>query len=213
MPTLNRSTADKMSLKHYRRKMKWRIKAVNHSFQLPDYFAPMLAGRKHARIADLGSGPINMVGDTWPDCEIEMVCSDGLWNEYAELWGDITPHVTVEQQDMESLTYEDDSFDIVHCVNALDHCKDPRKALEEMLRIVKPGGWIYLRHGENEGERMKYHGYHQFNLSRNGWCWYPNGDANSGWQLIGFKTEFKTETSHLKDYPFPEMVVSTFHNV
>lgn len=50
----------------------------------------------------------------------------------------------IEKQDMEKLTYPDDSFEIVTCINALDHTKNPRAAIEEMIRICKPGGFIYI---------------------------------------------------------------------
>ena len=51
----------------------------------------------------------------------------------------------VEYQDMENLTYPDASFDIVHCRNALDHTKDAQKAVEEMIRICKPGGTVFIK--------------------------------------------------------------------
>jgi ubiquinone/menaquinone biosynthesis C-methylase UbiE len=57
---------------------------------------------------------------------------------------------------MEELTYEDNSFDLVHCVNALDHTSNAQKALDEMKRICKPNGYIYLRHTRNQ--KRAHHG-------------------------------------------------------
>ena len=67
---------------------------------------------------------------------------------------------------MEKLTYKDEMFDIVHCANALDHCVDPFKALKEMYRVCKPGGWIYLRHAINSGKKERYSMQHQWNIQK-----------------------------------------------
>jgi ubiquinone/menaquinone biosynthesis C-methylase UbiE len=45
---------------------------------------------------------------------------------------------------MENLTYEDNFFDIVVCINALDHTEDALKALKEMIRVCKKGGRVYI---------------------------------------------------------------------
>jgi ubiquinone/menaquinone biosynthesis C-methylase UbiE len=45
---------------------------------------------------------------------------------------------------MEKLTYPDNYFDIVHCSNALDHTHNALPAVKEMIRVCKPGGWIYI---------------------------------------------------------------------
>ena len=66
---------------------------------------------------------------------------------------------------MSDLTYKDEFFDIVVCINALDHSDNPHKALQEMLRVCKVGGWIYLRHFINNAQNQKYSGLHRWNIS------------------------------------------------
>jgi SAM-dependent methyltransferase len=44
----------------------------------------------------------------------------------------------------EALPYPDSSFGIVFAVNAFEHFHDPAAALDEMLRVLKPGGHVYL---------------------------------------------------------------------
>lgn len=68
--------------------------------------------------------------------------------------------------------YEDDSIDIFICSHVLEHVEDDRKAIAELYRILKPGGWgivmvpIVLTLSEiledpsikTESERCKYFG-------------------------------------------------------
>jgi ubiquinone/menaquinone biosynthesis C-methylase UbiE len=46
--------------------------------------------------------------------------------------------------DAMSLPFEDGSFDAVSCLEALEFVTDPRRALCEMIRVVKPGGVLWL---------------------------------------------------------------------
>lgn len=43
------------------------------------------------------------------------------------------------------LPFENESFDVVHAHQVLQHLADPVAALREMLRVCKPGGWIAAR--------------------------------------------------------------------
>ncbi len=44
----------------------------------------------------------------------------------------------------ESLPYEDDTFDYLHCYTVLEHVMDVKKSLEEMVRVLKPGGFAHI---------------------------------------------------------------------
>jgi ubiquinone/menaquinone biosynthesis C-methylase UbiE len=43
------------------------------------------------------------------------------------------------------LAFEDGSFDVVHAHQVLQHLTDPVRALREMRRVCRPGGWIAAR--------------------------------------------------------------------
>ncbi len=43
--------------------------------------------------------------------------------------------------DICNLPFKDNSFDIIFCNHVLEHIPDDQKAMEEMYRILKPGGW------------------------------------------------------------------------
>jgi ubiquinone/menaquinone biosynthesis C-methylase UbiE len=63
-----------------------------------------------------------------------------------------------------SQTYAENSFDLVHAANSLDHSHDPVAAIKAAVRVVKPGGCVYLEHILNEGDRERYGGLHQWNF-------------------------------------------------
>jgi len=44
-----------------------------------------------------------------------------------------------------NLPFEEASFDVVHAHQVLQHLSDPVRALREMQRVCKPGGWIACR--------------------------------------------------------------------
>lgn len=43
--------------------------------------------------------------------------------------------------DILDLPFEDESFDIVFCNHVLEHIEDDRKAMSELFRVMKKGGW------------------------------------------------------------------------
>jgi SAM-dependent methyltransferase len=44
----------------------------------------------------------------------------------------------------ESLPFRDESFDIVYCYSTLEHVRDAPAAVAEMVRVLRPGGALYL---------------------------------------------------------------------
>lgn len=170
-----------MSLTHYQRTINTLLKEYNRIFPLPYYFERFLTGKTEAKIADLGSGPVCTLGNIWGEVKVTIYASDILANEYAELTNEVL-RTPIEYQNMENLTYPNEYFDVVQCVNALDHTKNIKKAIEEMVRVCKVGGYIYLRHGHNQ---MKVNGGrgHYWNAGRKG---FSNGKVTI--PLTGFAT-------------------------
>lgn len=54
----------------------------------------------------------------------------------------LDPHL--QQADVMSSPYEDQSFDVVMAAHVLEHLPDPQRALAEMVRVLKPGGMVFL---------------------------------------------------------------------
>lgn len=93
------------------------------------------------RLLDVGCGPRGSL--EWATSAAGIVGVDPLADRYRAL--------QTRQQRMsyvnayaENMPFEDGYFDDVFCFNALDHTADFRRALDEMRRVLKPGGRFLL---------------------------------------------------------------------
>jgi ubiquinone/menaquinone biosynthesis C-methylase UbiE len=130
------------------------------------------------RVLDVASGPLSGVPTKAHENPVERVCADALADVYNSLldeYGyDDVPRVLKIKAEELSAALMQDRFHFVHIDNALDHCKDPARALAEMYRVCRPGGLIRVVSIENEGVRQQYQGLHQWNLKADAeslWLW------------------------------------------
>jgi ubiquinone/menaquinone biosynthesis C-methylase UbiE len=54
------------------------------------------------------------------------------------------PRITFEQASVEAIPYPDDMFDVVWCAGVLMHVGSEERALDELARVLKPGGLLYM---------------------------------------------------------------------
>ena len=139
---------------------------------------------KHVKIADIGSGPLSIIGSFVPGMNSKIYHSDK--QDFSSFYKkhSITPLIEVEYQDMEKLTYPDDYFDVVHCANALDHTKLAEQAVMEMIRVCKPGGWIYITCNLDQ---MDTGHKHYWNAKQGGV--FTNGKQSFDLKVVGFETK------------------------
>ncbi|WP_326653684.1 class I SAM-dependent methyltransferase [Streptomyces sp. NBC_01750] len=76
-------------------------------------------------------------------------------------------HVGFAVADVHALDFPDDSFDVVHAHQVLQHVGDPVQALREMRRVCRPGGIVAARDSD----------YGAF-------TWFPEVPALDGWQSL-----------------------------
>ena len=50
----------------------------------------------------------------------------------------------LKQADILSIPYADQSFDFVMAAHVLEHLPEPQRALNEMIRVLKPGGMLFV---------------------------------------------------------------------
>lgn len=73
-------------------------------------------------------------------------------------------HIEFIRMSGEQLQFEDNTFDVVALSNALHHLENIEQTLNEMERVVKPGGWLLINEISNgeltpaqENQRMLHH--------------------------------------------------------
>ena len=133
------------------------------------------------KILNVGSGPV-------PDVKIP-----GIDITYCDC-KDFGP--PVEVQDMEELDYPDRSFDIVICINALDHTKNALRAIAEFARVAED--YIYIKCWLDQ----KQTGYkHYWDAKEDGT--FTNGTETFNLKDWGFKIKY-TDTGGERRYNYIE---------
>ncbi|MBD3931266.1 methyltransferase domain-containing protein [Streptomyces chumphonensis] len=69
--------------------------------------------------------------------------------------------------DVHALDFADDSFDVVHAHQVLQHVGDPVRALREMRRVCRPGGVVAVRDADYDAM-----------------TWYPASPVLDAWQEL-----------------------------
>ena len=57
---------------------------------------------------------------------------------------DLDSPLAMVSLDITDIPYAESTFDVVLCSHVLEHIPDDRKAMSELYRILKPGGWALL---------------------------------------------------------------------
>ena len=105
------------------------------------------------RLLDVATGtgrvPLFLLQDGRFEGEVVAVDGASRMLDYAKTELDAlppAPHVTVElrQMDATRLRFEDNSFDAVTCLEALEFFPNDEAALREMVRVLKPGGFLMV---------------------------------------------------------------------
>lgn len=116
------------------------------------YLEPEL--RDDATLLDVGAGPGTITVDFAR--RVAHVTATELDDDALSLSRDLARqeglhNIAFEVQDVHSLTFPDDSFDIVHAHQVLQHVADPVQALRELARVARPGGVVAVRDADYGG--------------------------------------------------------------
>jgi SAM-dependent methyltransferase len=150
-----------------------------HSKEIRDKIEAVKPVPADAKVLEVGCGAHGLIFFFGAG---EGVGVDPLADHYRNLfpvWQDRAKTIAVGG---ETLPFEDDSFDVVLCDNVVDHALNPRKILEEISRVLKPGGTLYF-------EVNVHHGFY-----------HAAATAHAGWRAIGVPfeiTPFADHTVHL----------------
>jgi SAM-dependent methyltransferase len=61
------------------------------------------------------------------------------------LTANLNPWAGMVKMDITDIQYDDGSFDAIICCHVLEHVSDDRKAMSELHRTLRPGGWAILQ--------------------------------------------------------------------
>ena len=110
------------------------------------HLLPQLRDDQH--LLDVGAGPGTITLDLAG--RVDRVTATEVGEAELALSRDLAAergvtNVSFEVQDIHALTFPDDTFDVTHAHQVLQHVADPVQALRELHRVTRPGGIIAVR--------------------------------------------------------------------
>ncbi len=147
------------------RSHRWRTAENSAAYLLPHLFSG-------AAVLDVGCGPGTITGDfatrVTPGRVTAMELSAPALNlARTEIGQRGLSNVDFAVGDVHALDFADQSFDVVHAHQVLQHVGDPVTALREMRRVTKAGGIVAVRDSD----------YAAF-------TWYPQRPALDEWMAL-----------------------------
>jgi SAM-dependent methyltransferase len=131
--------------------------AVSHWSRFFEYPWAWIEGdlKGHHTILDAGGGlsPFQLLAATVCKAVVNV---DAARREVVEKAGlayafKAARNLSVEYGDIRKLLYTDGSFDRVFCISVLEHLDRPEEVLNELLRVLRPGGHLLLTMDVTEG--------------------------------------------------------------
>ncbi len=117
-----------------------------------EYLRPHLSGQ--TRLLDVGAGPGSITVDF--ATVVSHVTATEIDEAALALSRDLAArrglsNLDFSVEDVHALSFADDSFDVVHAHQVLQHVEDPVRALREMRRVTVPGGIVAARDADYAG--------------------------------------------------------------
>jgi SAM-dependent methyltransferase len=110
------------------------------------WYYSKFADRIGGRVLELGSG-IGNISRLLAEDATELVVTD-VEDVYLERLREelgAEPHVRVERYDLEGpppAPIASEPFDVVISLNVLEHVQDDRRAIRDLVSLLRPGGWL-----------------------------------------------------------------------
>lgn len=133
------------------------------------------------RILEVGSGTGGLIFGFGNNLNVGI---DPLAVQYKEMFPGIQSMASTVAAFGENLPFADASFDVVLSDNAIDHGEQPFAIIDEMMRVLRPGGMLYFT------VNVHHPIYHFASI------------AHGAWNALGLKIElsaFADHTVHLTE--------------
>ncbi|SGZ46643.1 CIC11C00000003265 [Sungouiella intermedia] len=124
------------------------------------YVIPYL--KKSDKLLDVGLGPGSILKD-FANYVGEVVGVETIPDliEISSNQPDLPSLVLFQLGLAYNLPFEDASFDVVHALQVVIHLSEPEKALKEMLRVCKPGGYVLVKDADLQMTVVYPQKYHE----------------------------------------------------
>jgi len=133
------------------------------------YLLPHL--RRGMSLLDVGAGPGTITADlarlVEPGRTTALEATEAAIDITKATFAKLDVQVDFAVGDVHALDLPDDTYDVVHAHQVLQHVADPVQALKEMRRVCKPGGIVAVRDSD-------YHGF----------VWYPELPELDEWMAL-----------------------------
>ena len=75
---------------------------------------------------------------------------------------DLDSPLAIQKADLTNLSYQSNNFNAILCYHVLEHIENDLKAMSELFRILKPGGWAIL---QSPIDWKREHTYEDFTIT------------------------------------------------
>lgn len=127
-------------------------------------------------VVDVGGGPVGLAHYIPAKKRIIL---EPLTPQYKTMFP-CTQHLEGSGEDM---PFEDNSIDLVIITNALDHCQDPTKVLEETTRVLKPYSGFFAHYHAIDNAFHNPHPAHSININPSWLHEYLDDKYEAVWEL------------------------------
>jgi len=132
---------------------------TTHRFRVEDaYRKPLIESGARTSLASAGAGARALdcgIGTGSLSIALDSILPKPIAYHGIDVSGEMlaTAEVTMQQTglspkliqaDILSIPYADQSFDLVMAAHVLEHLPEPQRALTEMIRVLKPGGLLFV---------------------------------------------------------------------
>jgi ubiquinone/menaquinone biosynthesis C-methylase UbiE len=162
-----------------------------------------LLANAHGRVLEIGIGTGLSLPHYPPGVELVGIePSEPMLRRARHRAAELGRHVTLEAAPAEALPFEDGTFDTVVSLVVLCSVRDPKRALAEVHRVLRPGGrLLFIEHVRSDdpalaGRQDRY---------ERPWRWFacgchPNRDTLAAIESAGFEI-VEVEREELPDVP------------
>lgn len=133
-----------------------------------DVYAATIPTDRDVYLLDIGAGPCSVLETITLPPNVQPVATDPLANEYHkfglyEMEKYRTTYFTFPAETLHMVPRDFPYFDAVISTNALDHAQDPRKVCQEIKRVLRDGGLLFVQFCINNADENP-HEAHKINL-------------------------------------------------